>query len=156
MLQELLVTFIASFLIWLMFAGLLVLWLIDGKIKKEQVLHALMATLVSWLIAEVFKNLFNTKRPYVSNGESPFTITTPSDQAFPSGHSTAAFALAVSIWLHDKKWGSIYMFAALLVALGRILANVHYPVDTMVGALIGVLTSITFEKIHLFSLLKKK
>lgn len=156
MLQDLLITFIASFLIWIMFAGLLVLWVIDGRIKKEQALHALFAAFIGWLITEVIKNMFTTRRPFVTNGGSPITITTPEDAAFPSGHSTAAFALAVSIWLHDKKIGAIYMVSAFLVALGRILANVHYPLDTIVGALIGTLTSVTFDKVHLFSLLKKK
>ena len=41
------ITFAASFLIWLMFAGLLVLWIIDGKIKKEEALHALFASLIA-------------------------------------------------------------------------------------------------------------
>lgn len=156
MLQDLFITFIASFLIWIMFAGLLVLWVIDGRIKKEQVLHALFSAFVGWLITELIKSLINTRRPFITNGGEPITITTPEDEAFPSGHSTAAFAVAVSIWLHDKKIGAIYMFSAFLVALGRILANVHYPLDTIVGALIGTLTSVTFDKVHLFSLLKKK
>jgi undecaprenyl-diphosphatase len=155
MLEDLFITFIASFLIWFMFAGLFVLWIIDGRVKKEQVLHALLAAFAGWLISEIVKSVFNTKRPFVTNGGSPATITTPQDAAFPSGHSTAAFALAVSIWLHDKKIGAIYMVSALLVALGRILANVHYPLDIVVGALIGTLSSVTFDKVHLFSLLKK-
>lgn len=156
MLVDLFTTFIASFLIWFMFAGLFLLWVLDGKAKRERILHALFSSLIAWLVAEVIKNLINTKRPFIINNDSPTTITTPQDGAFPSGHSTAAFALAVSIWFHDKKLGAIYLFAALLVALGRILANVHYPLDTIVGALIGILTSIAVEKTHLFSLLKKR
>jgi hypothetical protein len=34
--EDLIVMFCATFLIWLLFAGLGVLWVIDGKIKKEQ------------------------------------------------------------------------------------------------------------------------
>lgn len=153
---DLFITFIVSFLIWIMFAGLFVLWVIDGGVKKEQVLHALLATLAGWLFSQLVKNLLNTKRPFMVNGESPFTITTPQDEAFPSGHSTAAFALAVSIWFHDKKLGAFYLVGAVLVALGRIFANVHYPLDTIVGALIGAVASISLEKVHLFGILKKK
>jgi undecaprenyl-diphosphatase len=156
MLQDLFITFIASFLIWIMFAGIVVLWVIDGRIKKEQALHALITTLIAWLITELIKNLINTRRPYITNGGEPMTITTPDDAAFPSGHSTAAFAMAVSIWFHDKKLGTLYMISAFLVAMGRIMANVHYPLDIIVGALIGTLTSVTFEKTHVFSFLKKR
>lgn len=156
MAEDLFITFIASFVVWIMFVGLIVLWVVDGRIKREQALHALFSTLTGWIITQIIKNMFDTKRPYITNGGSPITITTPDDSAFPSSHSTAAFALAVSIWLHDKKWGAIYMIAAVLVSLGRIFANVHYPIDTIVGALIGTLTSLAFERVHLFKLVKKK
>jgi membrane-associated phospholipid phosphatase len=36
------------------------------------------------------------------------------------------------------------------------LANVHYPIDIIGGALIGTLVAVMIEKIHLFKLLKKK
>lgn len=156
MVEELFITFIASFLIWIMFAGIVFLWIIDGRVKKEQAIHALFSALIGWLVTQVIKTLFTTRRPFVTNGGSPTTITTPEDAAFPSAHATGAFAVAVSVWFHDKKLGAIYIISALLVAAGRILANVHYPLDVVVGALIGTLTSVAFEKTHLFSLLKKK
>ena len=56
------VTFMASFLIWIMLGGLLVLWLIDGRIKKEQALHAFLSALIAWVIAEMLKNLIPSVR----------------------------------------------------------------------------------------------
>ena len=52
------ITFLASILIWLMFFGLIVLWVVDGKIKKETVIHALFASLVAWTISEIIKYIF--------------------------------------------------------------------------------------------------
>lgn len=146
---NLVITFLASFLIWFMFAGLLVLWLIDGKIKREQVLHAILAVAFAWGIAQVVKALFPTVRPFELNDLTPLTLLPRKGGAFPSGHSAAAFALATTIWLHDKKVGLIYIISALTVGIARVLGNVHYPIDILGGAILGSATSFLAEKVHL-------
>ncbi|HTK03736.1 MAG TPA: phosphatase PAP2 family protein [Alphaproteobacteria bacterium] len=147
--QNLLVEFLASFLIYLMFAGLIILWFVDGKIKKEQVLHALFAAFTAYAITAIIKILFPTMRPFrVEHDLLPLTLTIPNDGSFPSGHTAEAFALAITVWLHDKKVGWIYLIVALLVGAGRVLAHVHYPIDIVGGALIGTLVAVVVEKIH--------
>jgi len=151
--NEVLITFLASFLIWFMFAGLLVLWLLDGRIKKEQVVHALLASFAAWLVAQVIKNLFPTVRPFEMNGELPMTLTIHTDSAFPSGHTAAAFGLATTLWLHNKKLGFIYLLSALVVGVARVLSNVHYPQDILGGALLGLATAFVVERLHVYKLL---
>jgi len=146
---NLLITFLASFLIWFMFLGLLILWVIDGRIKREQVLHALFAAVVAWGIAQVIKAVFPTLRPFELNGLTPLTLLPSSDGAFPSGHTAAAFALATTIWLHDKKMGSVFVVAALTVGVARVWGNVHYPIDILGGAVLGAITAFLIEKVHL-------
>lgn len=153
---NLLIEFLASFLIWLVFASLLVLWLIDGRIKKEQVLHAVFAFALAWAIAEVIKRLFPTERPFVLNGGDFLTFTKETSGAFPSGHSSAAFALATTIWLHDRKVGWLYMILALVIGAARVLANVHYPQDILGGALLGIIVAFVIERLHLFAFLTRK
>jgi undecaprenyl-diphosphatase len=148
-----LVTFLASFLIWFMFAGLVYLWVVDGKIKKEQAFHALITTLIAWGIANMIKNLFPTERPFEVLGLVPLTATLPQDGSFPSEHTTAAWALAATVWQHDKKSGLVFAIMALGVGLGRILSHVHYSHDVFGGAFIGISTAFLFEKLHLFKIL---
>jgi undecaprenyl-diphosphatase len=149
------ITFIASFLICLMFFGLFILWIINGKIKKEQVLHAIFSILVAWLISEIVKYFVPELRPFVLNGKPPLTLTIPSFlRSFPSSHATVAFALAVSVWLHNKKTGMFFLICATLVGLGRIFGNVHYIWDVVAGALLGSLSAITVKRLHLFKALK--
>lgn len=149
--METIITFFASFLIWILFAGLFVLWIVDGKIKKEQILHALFSLILAWAVAEIIKALFPTTRPFVTNGKFPLTLTVPGGASFPSGHTAAVFALAVSIWLHKKKLGLWYIVGAVLVGIARILSNVHYPIDILGGAVLGILTSFGVGKFHLTS-----
>lgn len=154
--DDVIVEFFATFLIWILYAGLVVLWFIDGKIKKEQVLHALVAGGIAWLIAFTIKRIFPTLRPYMINGRETDVVIPPSDGAFPSSHTALAFSLASTIFMHDKKIGFWYLAAALLVGTARVLANVHYPVDILGGAIIGTLIAIIVEKTHVFKLLPKK
>lgn len=149
------ITFLASFLIWFMLAGLVVLWVIDGKIKKEEALHAFIATLVAWLITEMLKSFIPSQRPFVTQELVPLTITIPGIASFPSGHSAAAFATATTVWLHEKRSGYYFLVLAVLVALGRILSNVHTVTDVLGGASIGVLTSYFLERMHVERLLRR-
>ncbi len=150
------ITFLASFLIFVLFGGLFILWFIDGKIKKEQVIHAILAIFITWIISEVIKTFFPTIRPYLIQGEDALTLTNPNDGAFPSFHTMSAFALSVTIYLHDQKVGLWFLIGAILVGIGRVLANVHYPIDIIGGALLGTLIAVIVEKAHPFSLLKVK
>jgi undecaprenyl-diphosphatase len=146
--QDLIVMFLASFLIYFLFAGLVVLWFIDGKIKKEQVIHALAACLFAWTIAALIKHFFPTIRPFVLNGGETDVILRPTDGAFPSEHTVLAFAVAVTVFMHDKKVGWWFLVSALIVGVARIVANVHYPVDIIGGAFLGTIVAVIIEKIH--------
>jgi undecaprenyl-diphosphatase len=145
------VSFLASFLIWIMLFGLLVLWGVDGKIKKEQALHAFFAFAVSWVLVDFLKNIFHTPRPFELNGQPTLTIVALADGAFPSGHAAASFAMALTVWLHDKKIGLLFIVASFLVGIARILANVHYPIDILGGMIIGASVSLILERIHIKS-----
>lgn len=135
------ITFSASILIWFMFFGLIVLWVIDGNIKKETVLHALFACTIAWFTTETIKYFFPTLRPFQVNNLVPLTTTIPGDGAFPSTHTSVGFALAVTILKHNKKIGILYLIMASLVGVARILAHVHYPIDIIAGAVIGTAIS---------------
>jgi undecaprenyl-diphosphatase len=149
------VTFLASVLIWLMFFGLIVLWVIDGKIKKETVIHAIFSCLIAYAVTELIKTFFPTLRPFQFDGALPLTLTVPTDGAFPSSHSAVGFALAVTILKHDRKVGILYLVMAGLVGVARIMAHVHYPIDIMAGAFIGTLISGLTSGKHFVRLLNR-
>lgn len=154
--NNLIVEFSASFLIYFLFAGLIILWFVDGKIKKEQVIHALFAAFVAWAITVIIKIMFPTLRPFRVDGLPTLTLTVPGDASFPSGHTAEAFALAITVWLHDKKVGWIFLVSALVIGMARVWANVHYPIDIVGGALVGTLVAVIIEKVHFTKLWSRK
>jgi len=85
------------------------------------------------------KSLSRRRRPdRVGAGvPGPRHVPMPSSSSFPSGHSAAAFAFAAAI-SRDCPWLAIAIqFLAGGVAYSRVHTGVHYPGDTVVGALIG-------------------
>lgn len=149
------IVFLASYLIFFLFLGLFWLWIIDGRKLQETALHAIVSALLSWMVGAFLKDIFGTVRPYVLSGMVPLTVTAPQDAAFPSSHMAATMALAVSVFLHDKKVGAWFMVGSILVGIGRIWAGVHYPQDVVGGAVVGTVVALVVRRFHVYAFLKK-
>ena len=96
----------------------------------------------SHLAAQIIKRTTGRMRPYeVLNNIKKLHLAKLTDCSFPSGHTTASFALAVSLSLYFPGLSIIFIFLAILVGLSRIYLGVHYPSDVFIGAVIGILFS---------------
>ncbi len=62
-------------------------------------------------------------------------------QSFPSGHAVFFFALAMGVYLYDKRSGFWFFVAATLMGIARVAGGIHWPSDIVGGALIGMLTA---------------
>lgn len=149
------ITFLASFLIWVMFAALIALWIVDGKIQKKQVVSAVLATAIAFVISQLVKEILPTLRPFILFGLQARTLTLHQDGAFPSSHTAVAFGLASSVWRHHRKAGLAFIFSALLVGLGRVLSNVHFVWDIIGGAFIGVAVVLLIERFKIIDFIVK-
>ena len=73
--------------------------------------------------------------------------TAGSYESFPSGHALFFFAIGYMIYLYDKKWGYFFLFLAILMGVARVMVGMHYPLDILGGAIIGMLVAFYFYKI---------
>lgn len=153
--KHFLITFIASFLVWFMVGGVLYLWLFRKKFRFGEVASVFMAMLSAWVISEILKNIFQTDRPFIVNGQEPLTLTWPFDSSFPSAHASSSFALAISLRKSDKRLFLLYFIFAFVVSFGRIVSRVHYFVDVFAGAFIGIFAVYILERMGIERLLKK-
>jgi undecaprenyl-diphosphatase len=99
-------------------------------------------TFVAYAAAEtssqLLRRLFDRDRPPVMNPEPEPLVSTPSDPAFPSGHAATSFACAaVLAWLTPLHPVPLFVVAAL-VSFSRVYVGVHYPLDAVGGAVLGL------------------
>ena len=145
--ENLFITFLASILIWLMFAALLFVWVKNKRVRKDTAIRAFLSALIAWSVAEIIKMIISVPRPYEITGYSPLTATVPGTNSFPSTHSAVAAALATSLFLREKSIGIYFVLGAVGVAVGRILSNVHYIFDVIVGIWIGIVVGFVSSKV---------
>jgi len=102
----------------------------DGADGKNHALRTADALGTSVLIAEGLKALVKEKRPDASSHDS-----------FPSGHATAAFAVATveSQW-HPKE-APLWYLGATLISYSRVSLDRHYTQDVLAGAALGYVTA---------------
>ncbi len=90
-------------------------------------------------VGKVISELVDRARPFVQDphGVHLFASHT-ADPGFPSDHATGAFAVAMAIWLRDRRWGTLALIAAALLSVGRVAVGVHFPSDVVAGAALGI------------------
>ena len=96
------------------------------------------AILLAEGISGGLKEWVGRDRPPVADPEPGTLVHLPDTYSFPSGHATVAFACAATLALAVPRlrW-PLYGLAAL-IAFSRVYVGVHFPLDVVAGAVLGV------------------
>lgn len=122
--------------------ALVALWLSWRSQNQRAAFLAGVSALIALSIGQVIGKLIPRPRPYFSHTVTQL-IPRSLDTSFPSDHATLGFAVAVMIWMFNRKAGGLLLIVATLVAVSRVFVGTHYPTDVIGGAVLGSLTSVT-------------
>lgn len=132
-----LIVFLGTYLIFVMIAAVGVYGFSSEKVRwLEYGLSLLGALVLGYLLARLGGLFFYHEQPYAVLTYTPL-IPHDIDNAFPSDHAVVAGAIAGIASLYNRAFGLLMWLLALGVAAGRMLAGVHYPVDVIVGLILG-------------------
>lgn len=100
-----------------------------------KIILAVIVPAFIFLSVTVFRKLFNFQRPYEKMDLPPLISKDKKGETFPSRHCASAFAISGAFFYTNIYPGIFYTILALLVALSRIFAGVHFVRDVLAAAL---------------------
>jgi undecaprenyl-diphosphatase len=115
------------------------LFLLAGLRGRRFVLLALLTVLVADAVSTyAVKYPVWRARPCITLEEVRLLVGCVNSPSFPSNHAVNASALATIVALESRLLLMPAWILALLVAYSRIYVGVHYPLDVICGAALGV------------------
>lgn len=143
----------------LIFFLFLILFLIyKNKLKRISLILMVPGIILTDQIGRSIKNLELRERPYMNlnnvklivgaklNEDGSFKVTKSSKKSFPSNHSANIFFICSFFAFIYPKYKRYFFIIAVLISISRVYVGVHYPLDIIGGASIGIITSYFMQK----------
>lgn len=124
-------------MIWIVFTLLLIVIPRTRKIGYAAAVSLILEAVVCNL---VLKPLVGRVRPCDVAEGVRLLIPRPEDASFPSGHTSASFAVASVLVFGKSRLGIPALILAVLIACSRLYLYVHFPSDVLAGALLGTIS----------------
>jgi len=98
------------------------------------------AAAVAVVCNQVIHAIWDRPRPYETHQIShPWSSAT--DASFPSDHASASLAIAFAVLAFDPVAGALFLVAAVLIAVGRVLIGAHYLSDIGASLLVAAVSA---------------
>jgi membrane-associated phospholipid phosphatase len=120
----------------------LVLLLLILPKKRPTGIRCAISLLIVFLLTYAIKYAVARPRPYDAIAQLTPLVPKLSDFSFPSGHTSAAFAVSLVLTRTERKRVWIpFLILSCLIAFSRLYLGVHYPSDVICGFLLALIGS---------------
>lgn len=136
---------LAEFLPFLLAGYMVARWFVNDNRQKTR--RMLACAFVSFAIAAVLCKVAGVfvyhTQPFASLENVEKLVNKEVGNSFPSDHTALYFSVLYTFFMFSKsKHRFWYIVVAALGGLARVWVGVHYPLDVIVAALIGIISAI--------------
>jgi len=104
----------------------------------QPLILVLLVFTVSDGAAELLKSAVGERRPHVADP----LVAVPHSRSFPSGHAATSFACATVLAVLVPRAAPFLFVLAVAIAYSRLYVGVHWPLDVVAGAALGIATAL--------------
>lgn len=122
---------------WLWYSLCALLLIFGGDDRFLAVGSAAIASSLGVALFLFLKRAFGRKRPCSIQPHCWATLLPPDQFSFPSGHTISAVAVAVPLAIVYPMLTIPLLFAALSVAMSRVVLGMHFLSDVLAGIAVG-------------------
>jgi undecaprenyl-diphosphatase len=113
---------------------------INRSMNQRLAVATFLAAVFSLGLASGLGHLYHEARPFVSDSSTRLLIHHSTDNSFPSEHAVFVFSVGgVVVWWR-RTLGMLILSTALVVGIARIYVGVHWPLDILSSAIVGLAT----------------
>jgi len=110
-------------------------------------LYVLLGSLLADVLSLILRHAIGRERPPLRFPDPEPLVRVPPNPAFPSGHAATAFACAALLaWLTPLPKVPLFILATL-IAFSRVYVGVHYPLDAIGGAILGLAVATALRRL---------
>jgi len=124
----------------------------DRAAREKHQLCLFMAilslALTNWSVM-IINGIYSRTRPFDAH-EVSMLFYKPVDPSFPANTAAAMFAISSTVWGINRRVGTALLLTSSIYGFARVYAGVHYPLDILGGAIIGIIIGFLVLKIRSF------
>lgn len=133
---------IAKYTVFFLAIIVILFWFTKNKENKIMLICGSIAFILAEVLGKVAGLLHFNHQPFAVLSNTNQLIEKAIDNSFPSDHTILFFSFCMSFWLFKKGKWIVWILLAILVGVSRIWVGVHYPLDVIAGAFIGITSAI--------------
>ncbi|MEU3950110.1 phosphatase PAP2 family protein [Streptomyces sp. NPDC029526] len=109
----------------------------DAAVSVAALVWAPLSAAVAVLVNVPIRGIVERPRPFLDHDGLEVLVSGKTDYSFVSDHATLSMALAVGLFLANRKFGLVAIVMAVFAGFCRVYMGVHYPTDVIGGLALG-------------------